>query len=215
MYWCPPAAAYDTLSLANHWYDWHAFLCPVLLITTLLVVTVMSSSADTEHDLMSEKSWWNMARGSKLTVFQFLPLLNISKGAQPSIQWTTVWCWTTFTYQVLENQRKTTEKQIDVLRQLLPCKLQLIYVGGTSTEFACNDSWSHLVMLAPSQGLIFHDATYFAGSLLRSCLSSLENQSLIKLNDTISWTAAKHKHTVMKITWKGFLWAHGISLFTN
>lgn len=30
---------------------------------------------------------------------------------------------------------------------------------------------------------------------------SLENQSLIKLNDTlIAWTAAKHKHTVMEIT---------------
>lgn len=68
------------------------------------------------------------------------------------------------------------------------------------TEIAFTDK-SHLLMLALSQRLISHDAPYFSGILLRSCLSRLENQSLIKLNDTlISWTAAKHKHTVMKIT---------------
>lgn len=51
--------------------------------------------------------------------------------------------------------------------------------------------------------------------LLGSCLSSLENPRVIRLNDTpITWTAARHGHTVMKITWMCILQARGISFFT-
>lgn len=43
-----------------------------------------------------------------------------------------------------------------------------------------------------------------------------KNQSVIKLDDTpVTWTAATQKHAVMKLTWKGVLWAHGICLFIN
>lgn len=88
-------------------------------------------------------------------------------------------------------------------------------IGVTSTKAACKDQ-SYLLMLALSQHWYPMMQHFFARNLLSSCLSSLENQSLIKLNDTpITWTAAKHKNIVMKITWKSLLRAHGISLFTN